>query len=173
MGGAEARGPAPSVFDVMAELDRPGPEATVETPPQLGPELVIEVEYRVGGELKHGVFVYRVPSVAERRRIDVLAASLLRGVPRHSFSDEALAGVARDAYLAVTVRDWPAWCPSPDDFHDPRLLNQVFERAVRHEARFLGRFGDPSAGPGAAGDADARGHGAGLVGSEVGAAEPR
>lgn len=162
--------PAPSVFDALAAIDPP--PAPVGGAP-VGPELAIVVEYRVRGQVLRGAFEYRVPTVVERRQIEVLSATLLRGAPRECFSPEALAAVARDAYLAVTVRRWPAWCPDPDAFEDPRLLNQIYGEALRHEARFLGGFGDSPASTRPTGDPQPRGRRPGVVGDEVGAAESR
>lgn len=137
---------SPSAVDLLDDLDRrmqSVPEPVPE-PEHVGPEKLIAINYQLGdGIVLQGDFVYRVPSVADRREIARYDAALRRGIPPELLSEDARLLVWAEAYLLVTIRRFPEWADkdgrlSFDALADPRPLRMLFEEAGEHERRFLG-----------------------------------
>jgi len=107
-------------------------------------EHAIRVEYRTAGKTLAGIFVYRVPTIGERRRIAWLSASLRMGTPRSAFSPEENAFIDAVAYLTVTLIEKPEWASGKggiDDLDDPRIVLRLHEEGRAHEDRFLAAGG--------------------------------
>lgn len=129
--------PNMTAAELLASIDAPVP---VEKPDEVVPrEWSIDVDYRLGdGTRLQGTFVHRIPSPDDDRKIELGAAIMRGGQPRHAFSVYGSDIIDALVYLGQTLIHQPDWAKEKGlgAIPDPGLLFSVWRAAVAHRERF-------------------------------------
>lgn len=146
--------PTRSAADILADIDKAAEaEAAPPAPDEIVPrELPIPVSYRLGdGTVLEGVFVHRVPSIEDERRIALASAIMRGGQPRGAFGAYENDAIDALAYLSKTLVVLPEWAREKGlgDVMDPALLFAVAQEATAHRDRFRRASRDLRPSPGA------------------------
>lgn len=127
------------------ELDETGAvdpdRAAKEKDPKLEREYTFHLDWRAGPESKrwYGRFTTKILSIQEKLLVGQLRARMARGQPYDSLDPLTQELYLMLATFSVALTGRPEWAKDFGKIDDIRVLQEIYQEVVSHEATFLGQ----------------------------------
>ena len=134
-------------------LEREAKAAPTETQervddPKSKPEYTFDFSFKDGaGKVWAGKFTTKILNERERRNVGIMRSMLSGGQPYESLDLLTRDSCLVHAHLAHCLKAKPDWAKKLDELTDPRIVQQLYEEVMAHEAHFLGLTNSSSPSP--------------------------